>query len=143
MADLPNTTDMVIIGRDGIVGASVAHHLVERGWSNIVGIDKSSIPTDISSTSHASNFCFATAQDEMTCYTTRYSIEFFERMGHYTRIGGLEVARHDDDERMTDCKRKIDSGRAFGTKASLIGPKEAKELMPLVEEGMIQGAPVQ
>ena len=28
-----------IIGLGGIVGASVAHHLIERGWDNIVGID--------------------------------------------------------------------------------------------------------
>ena len=39
---------------DDIVGASVAHHLIERGWDDIVGIDKSAVPTDIGSTSHAS-----------------------------------------------------------------------------------------
>lgn len=140
MADFPNSADVVIIGQGGIVGASVAHHLIERGWNNIVGIDKSSIPTDIGSTSHASDFCFATAHDHMTCYTTAYSIDFFDRMGHYSRIGGIEVARHDDDERMEELKRKVDSGRAFGTNVRIIGPKEAKELMPLIEEDMIQGA---
>ncbi|MFW6345042.1 MAG: GcvT family protein [Halomonas sp.] len=76
----------------------------------------------------------------MTCYTTAYSIDFFDRMGHYSRIGGLEVARHDDDERMEELKRKVDSGRAFGTNVRIIGPKEAKEMMPLIEEDMIQGA---
>jgi glycine cleavage system aminomethyltransferase T/glycine/D-amino acid oxidase-like deaminating enzyme len=76
----------------------------------------------------------------MTCYTTAYSIEFYDRLGHYERIGGLEVARHDDDERMEELKRKVDSGRAFGTNVSIIGPGEAKERMPLIEEDMIQGA---
>jgi len=140
MANFPNSAKVVIIGQGGIVGASVAHHLIERGWDNIVGIDKSAIPTDIGSTSHASDFCFATAHDEMTCYTTAYSIEFFDRMGHYDRVGGLEVARHDDDERMEELKRKVDSGRAFGTNVRIIGAKEAKEMMPLIEEDMIQGA---
>jgi len=140
MANFPNSANVVIIGQGGIVGASVAHHLIERGWDNIVGIDKSSIPTDIGSTAHASDFCYATAHDHMTCYTTMYSIDFFDKMGHYSRIGGIEVARVDDDERMEELKRKVGSGKAFGTNVKLIGPKEVKELMPLVEEDMIQGA---
>lgn len=51
------------------------------------------MPTDIGSTSHASDFCYMTAHDNMTCYTTRYSVEFYDAMGHYSRVGGLEVAR--------------------------------------------------
>lgn len=57
MANFPKTADVVVIGQGGIVGASVVHHLIERGWSNIVGLDKSAIPTDIGSTAHASDFC--------------------------------------------------------------------------------------
>jgi len=140
MANFPTSADVVIIGLGGIVGASIAHHLIERGWSNIVGIDKSSIPTDIGSTSHASDFCYATAHDHMTCYTTMYSIDFFDRMGHYSRIGGLEVARVGDDERMDELKRKVASGKAFGTNVELISAREAKEKFPLLEEDVIQGA---
>ncbi|MDZ7749843.1 MAG: FAD-dependent oxidoreductase [Halofilum sp. (in: g-proteobacteria)] len=140
MADFPKSANVVIIGQGGIVGASVAHHLIERGWDNIVGIDKSAIPTDIGSTSHASDFCFMTAHDHMTCYTTAYSVEFFDRMGHYARSGGIEVARRGDDERMEELKRKVDSGRAFGTNVRIIGPAEARELVPLLEEDLIQGA---
>jgi glycine cleavage system aminomethyltransferase T/glycine/D-amino acid oxidase-like deaminating enzyme len=130
----------VIIGQGGIVGASVVHHLVERGWDNIVGIDKSSIPTDIGSTAHASDFCFMTAHDQMTVYTTTYSAEFYDKLGHYERIGGLEVARRDDDERMEELKRKVGSGKAFGTRVSLISPEEVKEKFPLIDESVIQGA---
>ncbi len=140
MAGFPKNAEVVIIGLGGIVGASVAHHLIAKGWKNIVGIDKSSVPTDIGSTSHASDFCYMTAHDNMTCYTTRYSVEFYDAMGHYSRVGGLEVARHDDDERMAELKRKVSSGRAFGTNVEMISAKEAKEKMPLLEEDMIQGA---
>jgi len=45
MAKLPSKARVVIIGQGGIVGASVAYHLLERGWSDIVGIDMSAIPT--------------------------------------------------------------------------------------------------
>jgi len=140
MASFPKSADVVIIGLGGIVGTSVAHHLIEKGWKDIVGIDKSSIPTDIGSTSHASDFCYMTAHDNMTCYTTRYSVAFYDEMGHYSRVGGLEVARHDDDERMEELKRKVGSGKAFGTNVKMISAKEAKEMMPLLEEDMIQGA---
>ena len=140
MARFPKSADVVIIGLGGIVGTSVAHHLIEKGWKDIVGIDKSSIPTDIGSTSHASDFCYMTAHDNMTCYTTRYSVAFYDEMGHYSRVGGLEVARHDDDERMEELKRKVGSGKAFGTNVKMISAKEAKEKMPLLEEDMIQGA---
>lgn len=140
MAKFPDQADVVIIGLGGIVGASVAHHLIEKGWENIVGIDKSSIPTDIGSTSHASDFVYMTAHDNLTCYTTRYSVEFYKKMGHYSKVGGLEVARHDDDDRMEELKRKVGSGKAFGANAKMITAKEAKELMPLLEQDMIQGA---
>ncbi|MEZ5478141.1 MAG: FAD-dependent oxidoreductase [Thiolinea sp.] len=140
MAALPASAKVVIIGQGGIVGASVAHHLIERGWDNIVGIDKSAIPTDIGSTAHASDFCFNTMHDQMTIFTTKYSIDFFEARGHYERIGGVEVARVGDDERMEELKRRVSSGKAFGSRVRMISPAEAKEKFPLLEEDMVQGA---
>ncbi|MDN3555562.1 GcvT family protein [Halomonas maura] len=140
MATLPKQADAVIIGQGGIVGASVAHHLIELGWDNLVGLDKSAIPSDIGSTAHASDFCYMTAHDKLSCYTTTYSRHFYERRGHYARIGGLEVARVGDDARMAELARKVDSGKAFGTRARLIGPDEAAERFPLLDKTCIQGA---
>jgi glycine cleavage system aminomethyltransferase T/glycine/D-amino acid oxidase-like deaminating enzyme len=139
MAELPEKAKVVIVGLGGIVGASVAHHLIARGWDDIVGIDKSAVPTDIGSTSHASDFCYGTSHDFLSCWTTRYSIDFFERMGHYAKVGGLEVARVGDDARMDEIKRKVASGKAFGTGVRLVGPAEIKEKFPLIEEDLVQG----
>ncbi len=140
MARFPASAKVVIIGQGGIVGASVVHHLIERGWTDIVGIDKSAIPTDIGSTAHASDFCFTTALDHMTVYTTRYSIDFYEKMGRYAKVGGLEVARVDDDARMDELKRRVSVGKAFGNRVHMITAAEAKEKFPLLEESAIQGA---
>lgn len=139
MSGFPERARVVIVGLGGIVGASVAHHLIERGWDNIVGIDKSGIPTDIGSTAHASDFCYATSHDFLSCWTTLYSIDFFEKMGHYARIGGIEVARVGDDVRMDEIKRKVASAKAFGTGARLIGPAEIKGKFPLIDESLVQG----
>ena len=123
MATFPERAKVVIIGQGGIVGASVAHHLIERGWDDIVGLDTSAIPTDVGSTAHASDFCYATAHDKFTCYTTMYSIDFYEKRGHYAKVGGLEVARVGDDERLGELKRKVASGKAFGTRATMISTR--------------------
>ncbi|MGZ9719689.1 GcvT family protein [Rhizobium miluonense] len=139
MAAFPQKAKVVIIGLGGIVGASIAHHLIERGWDDIVGIDKSGIPTDIGSTAHASDFCYTTSHDFLSCWTTLYSIDFYDKLGHYARVGGLEVARVGDDDRMAEIKRKVTSGKAFGTRVSLVDPAEIKEKFPLIEESMVQG----
>ncbi|WP_417837101.1 GcvT family protein [Thalassospira tepidiphila] len=140
MSAFPSKAKVVIVGLGGIVGSSVAHHLIENGWDDIVGIDKSGIPTDIGSTAHASDFCYATSHDQLTTWTTMYSMNFYEKMGHYARIGGLEVARVGDHERMGELKRRVDSGKAFGTNVKIISAAEAKEKFPLLEEDQIMGA---
>ena len=139
MAEFPAKANVVIVGLGGIVGASVAHHLIARGWDDIVGIDQSAIPTDVGSTSHASDFCYATSHDFLSCWTTLYSIDFYDRRGHYARTGGLEIARVGDDERMDEIRRKVASGKAFGTRAHLVGPAEIKRKFPLLEEDLVQG----
>lgn len=139
MAEFPEKAKVVVVGLGGIVGASVVHHLIERGWDDIVGIDKSSIPTDIGSTAHASDFCYATAHDLLTCWTTLYSIDFYEKRGHYAKVGGFEIARVGEDGRMDEIKRKVASAKAFGTRARLVEPAEIKAKFPLVEESLVQG----
>ena len=140
MERLPKSAKVVIVGQGGIVGASVAYHLMKMGWDEVVGIDKASIPTDIGSTSHASDFCFSTSHDKFTCFTTTYSQRFYEERGAYLRKGGIEVARVDDDERMEELKRKVGSGKAFGTNVQLISPREAAQRFPLLNADAIQGA---
>ncbi len=139
MPAFPERAQVVIVGLGGIVGASVAHHLIERGWTDIVGIDKSGIPTDVGSTAHASDFCYTTSHDYLSVWTTQYSIDFFDKMGHYARVGGLEIARTGDDTWMEEIKRKVTSGKAFGTNVRLVDPKEIKEMFPLIEEDQVQG----
>jgi glycine cleavage system aminomethyltransferase T/glycine/D-amino acid oxidase-like deaminating enzyme len=136
----PRDAQIVIIGAGGIVGTFLAYHLVKQGWTNVVGIDTSSIPTNVGSTAHASDFCYSTGGDKFSIYTTTYSQKFYERMGRYLKKGGMEIARVGDDERMQELHRKVGIGKAFGTNVSIISPREAKQLFPLLDEDSIQGA---
>ncbi|MDR9440839.1 MAG: FAD-dependent oxidoreductase [Halomonas sp.] len=140
MATLPSQADAVIIGLGGIVGASVAHHLIEQGWTNLVGLETSAIPSDIGSTAHASDFCFMTSHDRLACYTTTYSQRFYEALGHYHKVGGLEIARIGDEARLAELQRKVASGKAFGTRARMVDADEAVEHFPLLARDQVLGA---
>ncbi len=139
--DFPTQADAVIVGVGGIVGSSLAYFLAELGMRNIVGLEKAgAIPSDISSTSHASDFVFNTSHDKLSVWTTTYSRRFYEQTNHYFKRGGMEVCRKDDDARWEELKRKVASGKAFGTNVRLIDAAEAKERFPLVDESSIRGA---
>jgi len=138
---LPETADVVIVGVGGIVGSTLAYWLAELGVSNIVGLEKSSvIPSDIGSTSHASDFVFNTAHDKLSNWTTAYSRRFYEDNGFFLKRGGMEVCRPEDDARWEELKRKVGSGKAFGTNVSLISAREAATKFPLLDEDSIRGA---
>ena len=60
--------------------------------------------------------------------------------GFFLKKGGLEICRKDDDARWEELKRKVESGKAFGTNIRLISASEAKEKFPLLDEESIRGA---
>jgi glycine cleavage system aminomethyltransferase T/glycine/D-amino acid oxidase-like deaminating enzyme len=137
----PSEAEVVIVGVGGIVGSMLAYWLSELGQKNIVGLEKSSvIPSDIASTAHASDFVYNTTHDKLGCWTTAFSRKFYEDNGFFLKKGGLEICRKGDDARWEELKRKVGSGKAFGTNVRLISAAEAKEKFPLLEEDSLMGA---
>ena len=137
----PSEAEVVIVGVGGIVGSMLAYWLAELGQKNIVGLEKSTIiPSDIASTAHASDFVYNTTHDKLGCWTTAFSRKFYEDNGFFLKKGGLEICRVGDDERWEELKRKVASGKAFGTNVSLISAAEAVEKLPLLEEESMIGA---
>ncbi len=137
----PSEADIVIVGVGGIVGSMLAYWLAELGQKNIVGLEKSTIiPSDIASTAHASDFVYNTTHDKLGCWTTAFSRRFYEDNGFFLKKGGLEICRKGDDERWEELKRKVASGKAFGTNVRLISAAEAVEKFPLLEEESMIGA---
>ena len=137
----PKEADIVIVGVGGIVGSMLAYWLAELGQKNIVGLEKSTIiPSDIASTAHASDFVYNTTHDKLGCWTTAFSRKFYEDNGFFLKKGGLEICRKDDDERWEELKRKVASGKAFGTNVRLISAAEAVEKFPLLDEESLRGA---
>ena len=134
----PEKADVVIVGVGGIVGSMLAYWLAELGQKNIVGLEKSTIiPSDIASTAHASDFVYNTTHDKLGCWTTSFSRKFYEDNGFFLKKGGLEICRKGDDERWEELKRKVASGKAFGTNVRLISAGEAVEKFPLLEDWVL------
>ena len=137
----PTDAEVVIVGVGGIVGSMLAYWLTELGQKNIIGLEKSTIiPSDIASTAHASDFVYNTTHDKLGCWTTNFSRKFYEDNDFFLKKGGLEICRKGDEARWEELKRKVASGKAFGTNVKLISAAEAVEKLPLLEEESLIGA---
>src|SRR4029077_9982938 len=140
MADassLPTSARAVVVGA-GIVGNSVAYHLAELGWTELVLLDKGPLPNPGGSTGHASNFIFPVDHSKEMTQLTLDSVRQYEELGVFTRSGGIEVAR--TEERMEGLRRRVASAKAWGVEeARIITPDEVKDLVPFVDTSVILG----
>src|SRR5436305_11454470 len=136
VSGVPAQARVVVIGA-GIVGNSMAYHLAQQGWKEIVLIDKGPLPNPGGSTGHASNFIFLTDHSkEMTLFTLD-SVRQYKELGVFTQSGGVEVAR--TTERMDELKRRMASSKACGIDAELVSLAEFKRLVLVIYEKIILG----
>src|SRR3954463_11104244 len=137
ISTLPTTARAVVIGA-GIVGNSLAFHLAELGWTDLVLLDKGPLPNPGGSTGHASNFIFPVDHSKEMTQLTLESVRQYKEAGVFTESGGIEVAR--TEERMQELQRRVASAKAWGIDdVSMLTPAQVKELVPYVEESVIVG----
>lgn len=136
MSELPSSARVVVIGA-GIVGNAVVGHLAEKGWRDIVQLDKGPLPNPGGSTGHASNFIFPVDHGKELAMLTADSQRQYEEMGVQTTCGGIEVAR--TEERMEELRRRMSSATAWGIPSELLTPAEVKEKVPFIDESVILG----
>ena len=137
MSNLPDRAQVVVIGA-GIVGNAIVGHLADKGWKEIVLLDKGPLPDPGGSTGHASNFIYPVDHGKELAMLTLDSQRQYEEMGVQTTPGGLEVAR--TEERMEELRRRMASAKAWGVEAELITPAEIKDLVPFVNTDILLGA---
>ena len=137
MASFPTSAKVVIIGA-GIVGNSIAYHLANLGWKDIVLIDKGPLPNPGGSTGHASNFLYLVDHNKEMAELTLESASQYREWDVYTECGGLEVAR--SETRMNELRRQHGLGQELGHRlARLVTPAEIKELVPFINEEILVG----
>ncbi len=128
---------MVIIGA-GIVGNSLAYHLIKLGRTDVTLLDKGPLPNPGGSTGHASNFIFPVDHSKEMTALTLESLRQYVELGVFTESGGIEIAR--TQERMQELTRRMASARTWGIEpVSLVTPAEVKALVPFIDESLILG----
>ncbi len=138
-AGLPRRAQVVIIG-GGVIGASVAYHLTERGLTDVLLVEQGRL--SCGTTWHAAGLVGQLRASESGTRLVQYSTRLYERLERETgigfrRCGGVTVAR--TPERMTALRRTAATAEAFGLECELIGPERAGELYPIMDTAGLLG----
>ncbi len=132
----------VIIG-GGVGGTSIAYHLAELGWTEIVLVDRAELTSG--STFHSAGLV---GQLRSTVTLTRmmmYGTDLYRRLKDLTgvdpswhEVGSLRLAC--TTERLEELRRQAGWAKTFGLPLELIGPAEAGKRFPLMSLDGVLGA---
>ena len=135
-------TRVAIIG-GGVVGCSVLYHLTKAGWKDVVLLERDQLTSG--STWHAAGGFHTLNGDPNVAKLQGYTISLYDELEKISgqscglhRSGGLLLA--DTPERMEWLKMAHARARYLGLETALLSPREAKELLPLIEEKYFVGA---
>src|SRR3954447_12776949 len=137
----PESARVVIIGA-GIVGASVAYHLAQEGWTDLVLIDQGPLWETGGSTSHAPGLVFQLNPSHAMTQMARTTVEVLsalevDGLPCYHAVGGIEVAA--TEERRAELARRYGRARGYGLDAELLTPAQVSARIPLLDADRILG----
>lgn len=133
---------VVVIG-GGVIGCSVLYHLTKLGWTDVVLCERKELTAG--SSWHAAGGFHAINSDPGVSRLQAYTIALYREIEklsgqnvglHFT--GGLNVAATAArwEQLRTDWARH----RTLGLKTELVGPKEIREMCPLIDVTGVYGA---
>ena len=80
---------VVVIG-GGITGCSVAYHLAEAGWTDVLLVEKAQLTAG--STCQAAGLVTMFNPSNTMMGFRRYSVELYEKLGVFERVGSVRLA---------------------------------------------------
>jgi 4-methylaminobutanoate oxidase (formaldehyde-forming) len=132
----------VIIG-GGVGGTSIAYHLAERGWRDIVLVDRAELTSG--STFHSAGLVGQLRSSVTLTRMMMDSVALYRRLKAETgtdpawhEVGSLRLAS--TPARMEELTRQAGWAKTFGLPLELIGPAEARDLFPLMSLDGVLGA---
>ena len=138
----PGHAGVVIVG-GGVAGCSIAYHLTKLGVRDVVVLERGTLTCG--TTWHAAGLIMQLRLSHGLTELSRYNVELYSRLeaetGHATGFkqnGTLGIARTKD--RLHELKRYATIAKSFDIEASIIGPKEAKDLYPEIDDTLVEGA---
>jgi glycine cleavage system aminomethyltransferase T/glycine/D-amino acid oxidase-like deaminating enzyme len=138
----PERSEIVIIG-GGVVGASIAYHLAQRGRTDVTLVERKSLTHG--STWHAAGLVGQLRSSSSLTQLMQTSVATYQMLEESTGyatgwrgVGGLRVAS--SPERWEELQRVYTQGKSYGFDLQLVSPREAQELFPLLDLDGIHGA---
>jgi glycine cleavage system T protein len=125
----------VVVG-GGITGASVAYHLAKAGWRDTFLVEKDELTSG--STCHAAGLVTQFNPSPTMMRFRRYSIDLYEELGVFERVGGLRFAS--SKEQLKELQRGVSRARGIGLDVELVSAEESARLMPAITTGSLHGA---
>ncbi|MBS0364345.1 MAG: FAD-dependent oxidoreductase [Proteobacteria bacterium] len=132
---LPSRARVVIIG-GGVTGCSIAYHLVQLGWRDVLLLERKQLTSG--TTWHAAGLLTTLRDTETQTRLARYTQELYRRLeaetGQSTGIidcGSIQLAMTPD--KAHEMRRGLAMARGFGVEAHEISPAEVKSHWPLAD----------
>lgn len=120
----------VVIG-GGVAGCSIAYHLAQLGWSDVVVIERGQLTSG--STFHSAGLVGQLRGSATLTTMMRDSVELYRRLGVDTghdpgwrEVGSLRLAS--SPARLGEVRRQMDRAAAWGLPLELISTERAQEL---------------
>src|ERR1043165_6506570 len=139
---LPAETKVVIVG-GGVIGASIAYHLTQLGWHDVVLLEQNQLAAGTSW--HAAGLVGRLRTSNSMTRINKYTVELYSQLeketGHpvgWKEVGSLIVGKSED--RMIQWRRTMAMAELFGVEAHLISPEAAFEKWPLLRVDDVLGA---
>ncbi len=124
----------VVIG-GGVGGTSIAYHLAELGWTDVVLVDRAELTSG--STFHSAGLVGQLRSSVTLTKMMMYSTGLYRRLAAETgldpswhEVGSLRLAS--SPERQEELRRQAGWAKTFGLPVELISPAEAHALFPLM-----------
>jgi glycine cleavage system aminomethyltransferase T/glycine/D-amino acid oxidase-like deaminating enzyme len=138
-AELPSRARCVIIG-GGVGGTSIAFHLAELGYRDVVLVDRAELTSG--STFHSAGLVGQLRGSVSLTRMMMHSVELYRRLAGgehdpgWVECGGIRLAC--TPERWEETRRQAGWAKTFGLPLELISAEEARERFPLMSpEGVI------
>jgi 4-methylaminobutanoate oxidase (formaldehyde-forming) len=132
----------VIIG-GGVGGTSIAYHLAELGWTDIVLVDRAELTSG--STFHSAGLVGQLRSSVTLTKMMMYGSDLYRRLRDETgvdpswnEVGSLRLAS--SKARFEELQRQVGWARTFGLPLELISATEARDLFPLMSTDGVLGA---
>ena len=132
----------VIIG-GGVGGTSIAYHLTELGWTDVVLVDRAELTSG--STFHSAGLVGQLRSSVTLTKMMMYGSDLYRRLAAETgtdpswhEVGSLRLAS--SPERFEELRRQAGWAKTFGLPLELLGAAEAQALFPLMSTDGVLGA---